>query len=143
MAGLVLFTTAGIAVGSTVLARRWRKKHKQLSEEVSTLRQETEELSAELTSTQTRLTVASSATAGVLILDRLEVIAGLTPHHARLFNKAGILTYSDLAQLTPREVHLLTAEAGGARMDVTRWIMQARQLAEMSGALPAWYGAQV
>lgn len=137
MAGLLLFATAGAGIAGAVWSRRRRQK---LESQLMLLRLEKEELSAELTTTQTRLDATANVIAGVLILDRLEVITGLTPHHARLLNAAGILTYNDLAKLSTDEITLLTAEAGGARMDVTRWVIQARQLAETSGTLPTWYG---
>lgn len=137
MAGLVLLTTAGVAVGSAIMARRWRRESRQLADEVDALRVAQTTLSAELTTAQTHLDTNTPNVAGVLTLDRLEAITGLTPHHARLLNAAGILTYNDLATLTADDIHLLTADAGGARMDVTRWIVQARQFAEQCDGVQA------
>ena len=141
MAGFLLMATLGAGVvGTTTAMWRSRKQRQTFEAEVTELRSETETLSAELTATKTRLDVTANTVAGVLSLDRLEVIKGLTPHHARLLNAAGILTYNDLAQLSAEKIHLMTAGAGGARMDVARWCEEAKRLADSSGALPAWYG---
>ena len=83
--------------------------------------------------------LTAHALAGVLFLDKLETISGLTPHHARLLNQAGILTFYDLSKAGSDRILEILAPSGGPRLDVNRWIEQAAQLVAQT-PLPAWYG---
>ena len=143
MAGMILFATVSASVaGVAAWVRGQVRQRRSLEQELVDSRREAESLSAELTITKKRFNSVADNMAGVLVLDRLEVIDGLTPHHARLLNAAGVLTYRDLAQSTPDRITILIAPAGGARLDVKKWIGQARELLGAVEPLPTGVGGQ-
>lgn len=66
--------------------------------------------------------------------DSLEAIKGIGPVFARRLNEAGILTFSDLARLSPEEIQAIVAPGRASRMfDIEDWIVQARQYAQQMG----------
>lgn len=72
----------------------------------------------------------------VIVMDRLDRIAGITPEIARCLNQAGILTYADLAAQTPEHLYAIlnpksSHEAQAIRStDVRDWMTQAQALAD-------------
>lgn len=71
----------------------------------------------------------------VIVMDRLDRIAGITPGLARRLNQAGILTYADLAAQTPEHLFAIvnpeSPHAGQPirRTEIRDWITQAQALA--------------
>ncbi|MGB1251569.1 MAG: hypothetical protein ACPG8W_13210 [Candidatus Promineifilaceae bacterium] len=124
MATFFTIVSTGALIGSIAL---WRKRQQAAANETTD-----SQLAQPITNAVEPPQTAASSTpiwTDKFTLDRLELINGLTPHHARLFNAAGLFTYHDLSQISAENIVSITAEAGGARMDVNRWIAQARQLA--------------
>ncbi len=63
-----------------------------------------------------------------LIPDDFIAISGIGPKIQTLLNQAGVLTYAQLAQLTPEEIAEITKRSA-ARISQEGWIAQARALA--------------
>lgn len=71
----------------------------------------------------------------LIVLDRLEQISGLAPSYARRLNENGILTYAEVAELTPPALQSLIAPNGPFDLPVEDWLAQARRLAQEVDAL--------
>ena len=65
-----------------------------------------------------------------IVLDRLEQIAGFEPLYARRLNANGILTYAEMAKLSPAALQSLVAPDGPFNLPIDRWLAQAGRLAE-------------
>ncbi|MEM7125870.1 MAG: helix-hairpin-helix domain-containing protein [Chloroflexota bacterium] len=81
----------------------------------------------------TQLVVSDNITQDetMLILERLEIIDGITPTIAAYLNQSGILTYEDLAQQEPTNVESMIAETPRSDdQNVEDWVMAARALAK-------------
>ncbi len=79
----------------------------------------------------------------VIIIDRLERIAGMTSGVVHDLNQAGILTYADLAALSPERLSAIvnsTRHREGLdieKIDVNDWIAQAQRFADhLAGDAP-------
>ena len=66
-----------------------------------------------------------------IVMDRLEAISGIGPAYARRLNEAGILTYTDLASLTPERLNQIISPGRSRTFSASDWITQARKLADM------------
>ena len=69
-----------------------------------------------------------------IVMDRLDRIEGITPDIAHGLNRAGILTYADLAALSPERLCAIVQDkvrrAAQRTSDAQSWIAQARALAQ-------------
>ena len=63
------------------------------------------------------------------VFDRLEQIPGVEPLYARRLNQSGVLTYEELAQLSPAALQSIVAPHGPLGLPVEEWLAQARHLA--------------
>ena len=133
------FLTVGALVGGTFWVRQKRRYEQSLLAQITDVTTEKEQLQATVSLMEEQEKLTAHALTGVLFLDNLETIAGLTPHHARLLNQAGILTFHDLSETNSSKILQILAPSGGPRLDVNRWIEQAAQLATKA-PLPNWYG---
>lgn len=107
---------------------------------LQTLLTECEEKSQELAAvadTSTRLAggaVSLSQLAGVPARqipprrDNLEVIDGIGPTYAKRLNEAGILSFAQLAELTPEQIREIIKPAAWQKIDAESWISQAERL---------------
>jgi len=68
-----------------------------------------------------------------IVLDRLEQIAGFKPVYARRLNQSGVLTYGEMAGLSPAGLQSLVAPNGPFNLPIDQWLAQARRLAEEAG----------
>lgn len=76
------------------------------------------------------LAVEASVAPAAIVLERLEVIAGITPEIAARFNRAGILTYADLAAQTPTRLREIVGQAwSGYDQEIATWLTIAQTLA--------------
>lgn len=73
---------------------------------------------------------AQEAVSQTIVIDRLEQIRGLEPLYARRLNQSGILTYNELAELSPAALQSIVAPDGPLGLPVDDWLAQARRLAE-------------
>lgn len=64
------------------------------------------------------------------VLDRLEQIPGFEPLYARRLNQSGILTYGEMAGLSPAVLQSIVAPNGPFNLPIDQWQAQARRLAE-------------
>jgi predicted flap endonuclease-1-like 5' DNA nuclease len=65
-----------------------------------------------------------------IVLDRLEQIAGFEPRYARRLNQAGVLTYREMAGLSPAALQSIVAPNGPFNLPIDQWQTQAQRLAE-------------
>ncbi len=65
-----------------------------------------------------------------IVLDRLEQIAGFEPLYARRLNQSGILTYGEMAELSPAALQSIVAPDGPFNLPIEQWLAQAGRLAE-------------
>lgn len=65
-----------------------------------------------------------------IVLDRLEQIAGFEPRYARRLNQAGVLTYGEMAGLSPAALQSIVAPNGPFNLPIDQWQTQAQRLAE-------------
>ncbi len=65
-----------------------------------------------------------------IVLDRLEQIAGFEPLYARRLNQNGVLTYGEMAGLSPAALQSMVAPDGPFNLPVEEWLAQAGRLAE-------------
>jgi|GEM_PF-3016640 len=70
-----------------------------------------------------------------IVLDRLEQIAGFEPVYARRLNQSGILTYGEMADLSPAALQSIVAPNGPFNLLVDDWQAQARRLAKVAEIL--------
>ncbi len=69
-------------------------------------------------------------TAAVLVVSSgLTLIEGLAPEHAERLKAAGIVSLSDLAAATPRQLYEIIQPASWQTIDAERWIRQANHIA--------------
>ena len=64
------------------------------------------------------------------VLDRLEQIPGFEPLYARRLNQSGILTYREMAELSPAVLQSMVAPNGPFNLPIDQWQAQARRLAK-------------
>lgn len=68
--------------------------------------------------------------------DQLEQIKGIGPVFAGHLNAAGVVTFADLAELTPERVaEIVSTKESGHLIEPVEWIAQARQLAGTEATL--------
>lgn len=72
-----------------------------------------------------------------LHLDRLEQILGIGPTYARRLNQVGILTYADLAALTPDALKAIVSAGNRRDVGFAGWIEQAGQMVTRQAAAEA------
>jgi predicted flap endonuclease-1-like 5' DNA nuclease len=60
--------------------------------------------------------------------DNLEVIDGIGPTYAKRLNEAGILSFAQLAELTPEQIREIIKPAAWQKIDAESWISQAERL---------------
>lgn len=65
-----------------------------------------------------------------IVLDRLEQIPGFGPLYARRLNQSGILTYGEMAGLSPAALQSVVAPDGPFNLPIDQWQTQARRLAK-------------
>ncbi len=68
--------------------------------------------------------------AGQIVMDRLEQINGVEPLFARRLNQSGILTYAEMAALSPAALQSTVAPDGPFNLPTEQWLAQARRLAK-------------
>ena len=68
------------------------------------------------------------AEAGIIVLEDLKKITGISPAYAGQLNKAGILNYEDLAAQTPERIQEIVGSIG--LDECTNWIGQAQAMAQ-------------
>ena len=64
-----------------------------------------------------------------IVLDRLEQIADFEPIYARRLNASGILTYGQMAELSPAALQSIVAPNGPFNLPMEQWLAQAGRLA--------------
>ncbi len=67
---------------------------------------------------------------GQIVMDRLEQINGVEPLFARRLNQSGILTYAEMAALSPAALQSTVAPDGPFNLPTEQWLAQARRLAK-------------
>ena len=65
--------------------------------------------------------------------DRLEKIHGIGKVFARRFNEAGVVTFADLAALSPERTHEIINPEEWQAIEPEAWIAEASQIAEAQG----------
>lgn len=61
--------------------------------------------------------------------DNLEVIDGIGPTYAKRLNEAGIVSFAQLAELTPEQIKEIIKPAAWQKIEAESWIAQAKRLA--------------
>lgn len=132
---MTLLIAAGLVAGATVGRgrRQHRKNHSWLTASAASgsLLDIAPDVSPDVSPvgpTQATISQRESRPA-FFALDRLEQIAGFEPLYARRLNQSGILTYGEMAGLSPAALQSMVAPNGPFNLPVEQWLAQAGRLA--------------
>lgn len=110
--------------------RFWRGEHNVSVDEESRLRRDLESARLEINRLQSQLSTSPAALTPTA--DQLQEIHGIGQVFAKRLNDAGILTFAQLAELSPERLREIIQPQEWQSLDFAAWLTQARTLVQNS-----------